>query len=333
VIILAGDIGGTNTRLIAEEINSDGRRILAEKIYYSADSSDLIPVINIFLSEHDISEPVYAACFAVAGPVVAGSASVTNLPWVISEDVLAKALDTPRIKLINDFVAISYGIPELDDTDLLLIRQGEVSNDMPANHDAVIIGAGTGLGASHLVWQSDHYQPYASEAGHAGFAPENTLQSELLAWLQKQYKHVSLETLLSGKGLITIYHFLRDVVGLSESLLIKEEMQETDPAQVITAYALSGSDELCQKTLDCFVEIYGAAAGNIALHYYPVGELYIAGGIAGKIKDKILSRNFIDAFLSKGAMSSNMEKITLKLIMQAKVGLYGALSNARALYC
>ena len=330
--VLAGDIGGTNTRLVFAEIIGNDRIILAEKSYPSQKYKALLQVIEIFLSESNINKPVNAACIAVAGPVKSGMAEVTNLPWVISEEQLSEMLQTPHVTLINDFVAVSYGISGLLDSDILVLQQGLKNNNEPLNQDAAVIGAGTGLGASHLVWQEDHYQPFSSEAGHSGFAPENEQQCDLLAWLLKQQPYVSLEMLLSGKGIVTIYQYFRAVTDIPESINIKNEMQHSDPAQIITKYALLDGDELCQKTLECFIDIYASAASNIALHYYPVSEVFIAGGIAGKIKDKLLSQRFIKSFVNKGAMSSNMKKLTIKLILQEKVGLYGALTKASMLF-
>jgi glucokinase len=188
------------------------------------------------------------------------------------------------------------------------------------------IGAGTGLGAAHLVWQHDHYHAYSSESGHTGFAPENPLQTELLAWMQQQHSHVSLEMILSGKGLVTIYQFLHQLKHYPESPQVQEKMKLNDAAEVITESALTEGDVLCQAALDCFIDIYGAAAGNIALNYYPVAELYIAGGIAAKIKDKMLGPAFIAAFTNKGLLSLKMKSVTIKLVLQDKVGLYGALA-------
>ena len=329
--ILAGDIGGTNTRLLLADIDESGRHILAEKNYLSADYDGLIQVINIFLSDIGIQAPVDAACFAVSGPVENGFVSVTNLPWVISEEQLGEILQTNNVKLINDFVAVSYGISELHDTDMLVLQQGISNKDRTINPSAAIIGAGTGLGVSHRVWLNDNYQVLPSEAGHAGFAPGNEQQLKLLAWLQKEYSYVSLGMLLSGRGLPIIYKFLHEETGLPESTDINEAMRKGDPAQIITERALLNTDELCQKTLDFFIDIYGASAGNVALHYYPVDEIYIAGGIAVKIKDRLMSQRFINAFVNKGLLSSNMKKITIKLITQDKVGLYGALSYALTL--
>ncbi len=329
--ILAGDIGGTNTRLLLADIDENGRHILAEKSYLSADYDGLIQVINIFFFDIGIQAPVNAACFAVAGPVENGFVSVTNLPWVISEEQLRKVLQTNNVKLINDFVAVSYGISELKNDDVLVLQQGISNNNRVEKPGAAIVGAGTGFGVSHRVWLSDNYQVLPSEAGHAGFAPKNEQQLKLLGWLQKKYSYVSLGMLLSGRGLFTIYQFLHEETGLPESVDINEAMKKRDPAQIITEHALSNTDELCKKTLDCFIDIYGASAGNVALHYYPVDEVYIAGGIAVKIKDRLMSQRFINAFVNKGLLSSNMEKITIKLITQDKVGLYGALSHALTL--
>ena len=329
--ILAGDIGGTNTRLICADVSGNETRVLAENTYFSSDYSSLDQIIHRFLSEYNLLTAVNAACFAVAGPVKSGIAAVTNLPWVISEQELSKSFHIPYIKLVNDFVAVTYGLSELKDTDFLVLQQPIAKDEELHNPSAAIIGAGTGLGVSHRVWLNNQYHAFSSEAGHVGFAPENEQQSELLRWLQKKHGHVSLETLLSGKGLAIIYNFLRDIVGIQELQEILKAMTNGDPAQIITESAISGIDALCEKTLECFIDIYGSAAGNIALHYYPVDEVYIAGGIANKIKPLMSNQRFIKAFTNKGAMTSNMKGIYLKLITQEKVGLYGALSHARTL--
>ncbi|VAW64030.1 Glucokinase [hydrothermal vent metagenome] len=322
--ILAGDIGGTSTRLMLAQLNKQGRRILCEGRYPSNEYRDLSEIITLFLAENKISAELNAACFAVAGPVKKGLASVTNLPWEISEAQLSAEFTIPKVKLINDFIAVAYGISELAESDFLVLQKGRQSD----KGDAAVVGAGTGLGAAHLVWQHDHYRAFSSEAGHAGFTPENKLQCELLSWMQERYAHVSLELLLSGQGLHRIYRFLHEVKHIAESAAVFEEMKTNAAPAVISRYALSEGDELCQQTLTCFIEIYGAAAGNIALHYYPLDNVYIGGGIAPKIKNKILESHFINAFTNKAAMTSNMQDITVKLICQEKAGLYGALSQA-----
>ncbi|MFW2440366.1 MAG: glucokinase [Arenicellales bacterium] len=324
--VIAGDIGGTNTRLVLAELHETGRQILFEKSYRSTQFSDFFQVLKTFLSESKPSLPVKAASFAVAGPVTSGGVSMTNLPWRITEKQLRDVLQTPHVTLINDFVSVGYGIPLLELSDFLVLQQclADENNSVPPN--AAVIGAGTGLGVSHLVYNEGLYTPYSSEAGHAGFAPENNQQHELLAWLQQQNSHVSVEMLLSGAGLLRIYKYLHDIAGVSQSSTIIEAMLDADPAQVITKHALQEDDELCLKSLELFIDIYGSAAGNVALHYYPIGELYIAGGIAAKINRPMADGRFIDAFLKKGKISPILKNITVKVITQEKVGLYGALA-------
>lgn len=328
--VLAGDIGGTNSRLLCVDIANDSRQIIAEKNYASADFDGLLEVIDHFMLNHGISTTIDAACFAIAGPVESGVAKVTNLPWKISEQQLTDVLHASKVKLINDLAAAAYGISMLDGSDMLQLQQGQEKTDKSGCVDAVVVAAGTGLGAAHRVCLNNHYQVFSSETGHTGFAPENIEQTELLAWLQKKNSHVSLEMLLSGKGLFTIYDFLRENSTLPETADIKKALQKTNPAQVITEHALSASDELCVKALEMFIDIYGAAAGDIVLQHYPVSELYIAGGIAPKIKEKMLEPRFIDAFVNKGLMTANMKKLTVKLVLQEKTGLFGALYLAQS---
>lgn len=324
MIVLGGDIGGTNTRLIVASIDDAGIHPVAEKVYHSKQYTSLPQVIRQFLKQHEITQCIDCACFAVAGPVKSGVAKITNLPWMVKEEQLINELHIPAVKLINDFDAVAQGIPLLNDEDLLVIQQGKEPEKQ--HPDSAIIGAGTGLGVSHRVWIDNRYHILPSETGHAGFTPASKLQTRLLEWLQQDNGYISLESILSGKGIYTIYQFLRDRENYPDSSTIRELIMDNDPARIITEHALIGDDQLCVTTLEVFVEIYGAIAGDVALHYYPVDQLYIAGGIAPKIHTKLVSASFQNAFVNKGLMSANMENINIKLILNDKVGLYGALA-------
>ena len=329
--ILAGDIGGTNTRLAFVQDDSSAR-LRHEKIYASAYYASLISIIEDFLTLYDIQEQLDACCLAVAGPVISGCAVLTNLPWKICEQELATLLQTERVTLINDLVAAAYAIPDLKTDELLVLQEGNNKPALEARRDAVIVAAGTGLGASHLVWQGDHYQAFSSEAGHAGFAPQTKVQRQLLAWLQPQYGHVSAEMLLSGMGLHTIYRFHAEVMGLPESEDVRASMRTTDPARVITRHALAASDELCVQTVKCFIEIYGSVTADITLHYFPVNAVYLAGGIAQKIKTALACPAFIHAFTNKGPMHDNLQGLPVYLVLTEHPGLEGAIVHARQFY-
>lgn len=330
MIFLAADVGGTNTRLILADYSGAHRTTLYEKKYPSEQYYDFYEIVALFLKESNITAPLDAACIAVAGPVKNAEASVTNLPWNITEKALKKILQTQKVKLINDFAAVSYGVSELKGDEVEIIQQGKPAFE--SNPSAVIIGAGTGLGVSHRVWIHDRYHVLTSEAGHTAFAPQDKLQTRLLNYMQKESAYVSLENVLSGRGFQHIYHFLQHELSLDESAEIKHLFEQQDPAQVITQAAMLKKDELCEKTVELFISIYGAAAGNAALYYYPVDEVYIAGGIAPKINLSLNSETFVSALTTKGLMSENMQILSVKLINQDAVGLSGALIYARSLF-
>ncbi len=331
--ILAGDIGGTHTRLVYVRDSCDPI-VRYEKHYASAAYSGLSEVIDAFLLDYTIERSFDAVCFAVAGPVIAGKAALTNLPWHVCEDDLATQLQTERVSLINDLAAVAYAIPDLQNDDLLMIQKGENGSALPvserAKFSAVVIGVGTGLGAAHLVSRDNDYQVFSSEAGHTSFAPVTAVQQQLLTWLHRIHAHVSVEMLLSGRGIYTLYQCFRDELGMAESSEVRSAMQGMDPAQVISQYADMG-DALCIYTLDCFIEIFAAVAGDIVLHHYPVKGVYLSGGIALKLQRRLSSAasTFSERFACKGAMQENLKGLPVSLMMTETPGLDGAISYAR----
>jgi len=332
--ILAGDIGGTHTRLVYVQ-DDTWPSVRYEKHYASGKYPGLIKIIEAFLLEYKLERSFDAVCLAVAGPVIAGQAALTNLPWQVCEAELVTLLQTECVSLINDLVAVAHAIPDLEYADLLLVQQG---GGYPARQvtqfaefSAVVIGVGTGLGAAHLVCQDDYYQVFSSEAGHTSFAPVTPIQQQLLTWLQREHTHVSVEMLLSGRGIETLYQFFRDVLGMEESSEVRAAMQKMDPAQVISRFAEVEGDLLCITTLDCFMEIFAAVVGDIALHHYPLEGVYLSGGIALKLQRLLTApaSTFSERFASKGIMQANLQALPVNLIITHTPGLGGALSYAR----
>ncbi len=328
--ILAGDIGGTHARLVYLQDDSEPA-IRYEKIYASIDYASLIEIIEHFLAHHAIQRPLDSVCLAVAGPVISGCVSLTNLPWRICEEELRLLLQTENGYLINDLVAVGYALPSLPEEALLVLQPGKGGREPVTS--AVVVGAGTGLGAAHLVSAGEPHV-FSSEAGHAAFSPANRIQLRLLEWLQQQYGYVSVEMLLSGRGIAALYRFFRDVVGVAESRSVSAALQRGDAAQIISEHAVAGDDPLSEQTLSCFIDIYAAAVGDITLHYFPVDAVYLAGGIAPKIQPLLLAKQdeFTSCFSNKGAMQSNLRAIPIRLIVDEGAGLHGAIAYAR-LHC
>ncbi|OBQ11070.1 MAG: glucokinase [Anabaena sp. LE011-02] len=339
-LLLAGDIGGTKTILRLVELSETLElKTLYEESFRSGDFPDLVPIVQKFLSTANSSTPE-KACFAIAGPVVENTAKLTNLAWFLDTNRLTQELGILSISLINDFAAVGYGIFGLTKQDLLTLQVGKYQPAAPM----AVIGAGTGLGQGFLIKQENQYQVFPSEGGHADFAPRNELEFQLLKYLVDKHniQRVSVERVVSGLGITSIYQFLRDRKIATESPEIAQAVrtweQEAgkaektiDPGAFIGSAALEKSDRLSEQTIQLFIEAYGAEAGNLALKLLPYGGLYIAGGIAPKILPLMQNGSFLTNFTQKGRMGSLLEEIPVHIILNQQVGLIGAALSASRL--
>jgi glucokinase len=317
-MILAGDIGGTNTRLAYFTAEPERVRLVDVEVFPSRKYSALENVLADFLRSRRAA--VERACFGVAGPVRRGRCVTSNLPWEVDARLLARQLDLESTLLINDLEANAYGIAALAPEDFVVLNAGEPN----AAGNAALISAGTGLGEAGLHWERGRHMPFASEGGHTDFAPRNELEVELLFYLLRQHKRVSYERVLSGPGLYNIYQFLRDSGRGEESPSLAERLRGQDPAPIISQAALDGSSELCVRALDLFVSLYGAEAGNLVLKLMATGGLYIGGGIAPRIIDQLRGPVFWTAFTTKGRLSPLLEATPVRVIMNDRTALLGA---------
>jgi glucokinase len=316
-MILAGDIGGTKTNLGLFETDGGALRLVAQQSYPSRGHVGLEVIVNKFLE--DKNGRIRAACFGVAGPIVDRQVVTPNLPWIVNSEVLARTLGIPEIALINDLEATAHGIPALKADEFFTLNEGIT---MAGN--AALVAAGTGMGVASLFWNGARHMPSASEGGHIDFAPRDPMESEMLRYLHKKYSRVSVERIVSGPGLKNVYDFLRDSAFAVESAEVAARFATEDPSSVISKAALAGECRMCAKALDLFVAIYGAFAGNIALVLKATGGVYIGGGIAPKILEKLKDGTFIGAFVEKGRMASLVATIPVRVILNDKTALLGA---------
>jgi glucokinase len=320
-MILAGDIGGTKTDIAV--VDPD-QHVIARQHFDSRSYASLDDIVREFLSAHPVD--IRRACFGIAGPVHGGTVKATNLPWVVDGAALASTLGIDRVLLINDLEATAHGIAALDGQDQISLQLGAQA----ASGHAAVIAAGTGLGEAGMFWDGQRHHPYASEGGHATFAPQNDVEFELLQYLGRERGHVSWERVLSGPGLFNIYRFLRDTKRRPEAPTLADELRHGDPPAVISRAGIQGHSELCVAALDLFVSLYGSEAGNLALKTYATGGVYLAGGIAPKILEKLTDGTFVRAFTAKGRMQSLLEAIPVRVVVSDKVNLLGAARRGRA---
>jgi glucokinase len=318
-MILAGDIGGTNTRIALFDQDAGGRlRLARERIYPSREHKGLDDIVKAFLAGE--AATATSACFGVAGPVLHGRANASNLAWIIDAEQLARETAIQNVCLINDLEAHAYGINDVDSGDVITLNPGQ-----PRAGNAALIAAGTGLGEAGLFWDGTQHRAFAGEGGHADFAPGNDLERELHGYLMKKYGHVSWERVLSGPGIVNIYDFLRDSRTEPEPAWLNEQLAGVpDPAVLISQYGLEGKAAICSRTLDIFASAYGAEAGNLALQLLAVGGVYVSGGIAGKLLAKLKGPLFMEAFVDKGRMQPLLESVPVKVIVNEHIGLLGA---------
>lgn len=338
--ILSGDIGGTHTRLAVMTPRPDGGFDHSHRVTLkSSEYPTFLDVVRAF-RESEGSECTVAS-FGIAGPVLHRRCRVTNLPWEVDAAEVESVLGFERVELINDLEAQAHGVAVLGQDNLLTLRAGE---PMPGN--AALIAAGTGLGEAGLYFQKEDRRqgdgqrqaerllPFATEGGHCDFAPRNEREIELLRFLRHRLRHrhagrVSWERVLSGPGLQNLFDFVVEVEGVEPSGRMVERLaNEADVPAAIAECALSEECPAADRTLDFFVELYGSEAGNLALKVMARAGVFLGGGIAPKILERLRSPLFLEAFDAKGRMHKVLEKIPIVVILEGSTALLGAARHA-----
>jgi glucokinase len=317
-MILAGDIGGTHARLAFFQHTNGHFSLVSASVFPSREYSGLDEIVARFVSDAKVHPD--EACFGVAGPVRNGRVETSNLPWIVESQRLAAELKIRDAMLINDLEASAWGVGELRAQDVVALNQ--VKGD-PSGNQAVI-AAGTGLGEAGLFWNGSRHEVVACEGGHCDFASRNELEVELFRYLTGRFGHVSYERIVSGPGLVNVFHFLRDTGRGTEAKWLREQMQQSDPAAAISRAAVEGKCGLCEQALDLFVSVYGAEAGNLALKTLATGGMFLGGGIAPKLLSKLTGPLFMQAFVSKGRLQPLLEAIPVKVITNDQIALLGA---------
>ena len=322
-MILAGDVGGTKVHLALYDFINGKLEHSRDLQFPARDYSGLEEIVQEFLG----ADKVTAACFGVPGPVRDGRLRLTNLPWTLDSHELSVGLGINHVFLIKDLEANGYGVAELPADQIYTLRAGDASHI----GNRALIAAGTGLGEGYLIWNGHTHIPYPSEGGHVDYAPRNEDEIDLLRFLTQKYNgRISFERVVSGMGLTNIYEFLLEVRGIDEPAWLAKRIASEDPNAVITELALSAKSEICEKAMDMFVSAYGAEAGNLALKVLSVGGVYVGGGIAPRILEKLKDGTFMKSFIDKGRLSQLLINMPVRVILESRAALLGAAAYAEA---
>ena len=319
---LVGDIGGTKTNIAVLESENARFKTHYEKNFVSNNYDSLRTIVDKVINEDLKSKfKITHACFGVAGPVKDGLCDATNLPWLVDSKKNAELLNLPNeyVILLNDLEAAAYGIQVLEDKDVFVLNKGVSQR----KGNLALISAGTGLGESIIFWNEKKYKPSPSEGGHTDFAPRNKIEIDLLNYLIGKYGRISYERILSGPGLLNVYEFFKDTAYQNTPQWLLDRLNREDPSAVISDIAMMKKDECCERTLDLFILVYGAEAGNLALKSLSMGGVFIGGGIAPKILNKIKEGGFMQAFTHKGRLSVMVSQMPVKVILNDKIPLIG----------
>lgn len=309
--LLIADIGGTNARFALADARAPGYS--NEESLLCADFPSAEAAIKHYLDKVGAKTPD-VICLAAAGPVVEQHIKVTNNHWVLAVADLAEAFATDAVRLMNDFEAIAYSIPTLDDDNCLPVGLPDPKPLPEEDFSIAVVGPGTGLGAVGLRKHGGVLIPIPGEAGHAGFAPETRVQLDVLIALREEFDRVSSERLVSGAGLENIYWALGQIHGA--------KLPKLSAREIFTA--AQESQEHAVEAVGLFFEVLGQFAGSYALALGASDGVYIAGGIVQRYPDMFVNSRFRSGFESKGRHRVIMERIPTRLIMHEQPGLLGA---------
>jgi len=318
-MLLAGDIGATKTVLALYE-RWPGEPVRQQR-FLNADYSSFLPLVEEFLAKSEVRPDI--GCLGIAGPVVAGQVQMTNLDWSLEAPLLRKQLGLERVHLINDLVATAFGAVHLPLTELCSLQAGRED----AQAVQAVIAPGSGLGEGFLLPWEGRYLPCASEGGHASFAPRDALQVELLAFMQRERRHVSVEQVCSGLALPDLFAFMS--THYTVPLWLRQQLEQvSDQTPLIVTAALeafNGSREclVARETLQLFFDILADEAANLVLKTMAFGGLFLGGGLAARVHGALDVKRF-RALFSRGTYQERLAQVPIRIILNADTALVGA---------
>ncbi|MGE5671899.1 MAG: glucokinase [Fibrobacterota bacterium] len=332
-IILAGDVGGTNTNLAIVAQKGNTFSVIIEVIFSSSEINGLIDplkkVLEIAREKRSDLTPS-RCCISAAGAVINNSCNLTNCAWSIDGAEIEKTIGIKTL-VINDFLAVSYGLLTFDvDNENQIVKLTHTDGSIPQKKMATIavIGPGTGLGVSFLVYNNGHYIPASSEGGHVACAPFDDESYALCKYMKEKTGYTpGLELFVSGQGVKNIFHFYKDVKKIPLTGLIAEINAVADSDKPGKISKGASDNEYCHAMMMLYVRMFASAASNLACTTLPFGGLYLAGGTVSKdlkwLRENNLFMSVFEQNYNKN-ITPLLKKVPVYVIMDYSISLYGA---------
>ncbi len=307
--VLVADIGGTNARFALATRDKDRIVICDSQTFRAEDFEAIRDAADAYLEA--VAVKPTAACFAVAGPVSGDVINFTNSPWVLEVAKIKAALGLGRFMVANDFEALASSLRHLPKSDFASVKPGVGAHDAPI----LVIGPGTGLGQALVLFVDGRDRIISTEGGHVGLAPGTDEEIEVMKFIAREHPRVSVERVLSGRGLVNIHRALCAIAGTPRVSLKADE---------ITKAAITKEYPIAVRAVEMFCELLGAVAGDAVLATGARGGVVLGGGILPKIRDIFLASQFTRRFLDKGRMRDYVEDVPVDLIVNDGAALVGA---------
>ncbi|MEZ5920036.1 MAG: glucokinase [Parvularculaceae bacterium] len=305
--LLVADIGGTNARFAIAEISGGSISIRKTQSFRAEDFETVRDAADAFLEA--VPDEPKRACFAAAGPLINGVVDFTNSHWILRSEDIRAPLGLDQFLIVNDFYALAAGIRHLNDDAFIEVKQGVPLENAPM----LVIGPGTGFGQALIIPTDVGRKIIATEGGHVTFAPRTEVEFAVMKFIAREHPRVSVERLLSGRGLVNIHRALCAIEGAQRISLQANE---------ITNAAINGEYPIAVKAVDMFCAVLGRVAGDAVLATGARGGVTLGGGILPKIKDVFLNSAFAARFSDKGRMSDYVSQVPVRLIIEDSAALF-----------
>ena len=291
--LLLVDIGGTNIRYAYSNIGDSD--FVSENKAELDSLNDFDNLMSVLLAKSDIKHIV----FSIAGPKVNNSIKMTNRNFEIDADEIKKKFNLDSCYLLNDWESIGYSIRTFSENDFDNFKEGE-----PFNNTFLVIGPGTGLGASVISGNN----VIATEIGNTNLGL-SALKS-LLKINSDEYN--VLEDIISGTGI---------------SRMFETKTGNKVKSEEIFSLSINGDDDAIE-VIDMFTIAFARTLSDLSLVFSSGGGIILAGSLSRSFLS-IANKDLFNKHFIEGKSDIHREilnKVGIKVANRGYTCLFGSLN-------